>query len=268
MAIHDARDFFFSVPVHPDDRRFLAFVEPNSERIWRWKALPFGVATAPYYASSFRFSEKIADLLRQQGHKILVYCDDWITFGDTEEECTVSARALEAMLADIGISVAPHKVRQPAQRQTWLGIELDTRLGHECFRLPGSRIEAMEEELRQFYVDHAHSSTCEPLRLAALVGRCGFMSQIVEGGRQHLRRLYDELRYAVIDWTTGDVLRCWGSEPIPLTDALWSDLDWWLLNARYVNHTNMKLGDKYVNLFLDGGTDASDWGCGGEVDIN
>ena len=35
MAIHDARDFFFSVPVHPDDRRFLAFVEPNSERIWR-----------------------------------------------------------------------------------------------------------------------------------------------------------------------------------------------------------------------------------------
>ena len=147
-------------------------------------------------------------------------------------------------------------------------MELDTRPGHECFRLPASKIEALEEELRAFYEDHKGKEFCDPLRLATLVGRCGFMSQIVEGGRQHLRRLYNTLRYAVIDWTSGEVLRCWGSEPVPLSATLWADLDWWLLNARYANHTPMKLGDKYVDLFLDGGTDASDWGCGGEIDID
>ena len=103
--------------------------------------MPFGIASAPYYACSF--SEEIAIKMREKGHTVLVYCDDFTTFGDTEADCAASAAALEAMLSEIGISIAPGKVDPPAQTQVWLGIEIDTRPGHECFRLPGSRIVAM-----------------------------------------------------------------------------------------------------------------------------
>ena len=112
MAVHDARDFFFSFPLHPSSRKYLAFEIPCRNGLWRWKGMSFGIASAPYYAC--KFSEEIARKLRAQGHKILVYCNDFISVGDTKAECEATAAALEKILSDLGVSIAPGKVDPPA----------------------------------------------------------------------------------------------------------------------------------------------------------
>ena len=136
-------------------------------------------------------------------------------FGDTETECATAFNALLDMLKDLQVSVAPHKLKFPSQRQTWLGIEIDTREGHACFRVGASRIARMEFEMAQFYTDYRSASHCDPRRLASLIGRCGFLSQIVPDGHVHMRRLYDVSKFATIDWVSGEVLHMWGSKPVP-----------------------------------------------------
>ena len=165
------------------------------------------------------------------------------------------------------MSVAPHKLKPPAQRQTWLGIEIDTRTDHACFRVVASRVLKMEEELQSFIEDFGGKKFCEPRRLATVIGRCGFLSQVVPDGNVHMRRLYDQMKYASVDWMTGEVLHCWGEEPIPLTDELWKDLFWWLRNLRYRNCTPLWL-DGDGRFIVDMGTDASDWDGGGEMEID
>ena len=265
VAVLDARDFFYCVPVAESDRKFLAVRHPEDGRLLRYARLPMGLATSPFVACTF--SEEVASKLRMQGHQVLVYCDDWAVFGETKEKCQAALDALQEMLKELQVSVAPHKLKPPAQRQTWLGIEIDTRTSQACFRVVASRVIKMEEEMEQFKNDYGGKQVCDPRRLASIIGRCGFLSQVVPDGIIHMRRLYDQMKYASVDWVSGEVLHCWGTEPVPLSKELWRDLDWWLRNLRFRNCTPLWL-DGDGRFIIHMGTDASDWGGGGELDIN
>jgi hypothetical protein len=265
IAIADARDFFYAIPVKGSDRRYLAVRHPKDGRLLRYARIPMGLGSAPFVACSF--SEAIAAKLREAGHKVLVYCDDWAAFGDTKLECQLALDALLEMLNDLGVSVAPHKLKFPAQRQTWLGIEIDTRLGHGCFRVTASRVKQMETEMQEFREMYAGKDVCSPRQLASIIGRCGFLSQIIPDGNVHMRRLYDVMKYASVNWVTGEVISMWGAEPVPLTAGLWRDLEWWHKNLRYRNHTPLFMHETSWKIILMG-TDASDWGGGGEIEMD
>jgi hypothetical protein len=201
VAILDARDFFYAIPVATESRKYLGVRHPGDQRLLRYARLPMGLASSPFVACSF--SEEVAKKLRDMGHKVLVYCDDWAVFGDTKVQCQDALNALQSMLAELQLSVPPHKLKAPSQRQTWLGIEIDTRTGHSCFRVVASRILQMEEEFAQFYQDYQGKEEFDPQRLASLIGRCGFLSQVVPDGNTHMRRLCDLMKFASVNWVTG-----------------------------------------------------------------
>jgi hypothetical protein len=116
VAILDARDFFYAIPVEKESRKYLGVRHPGDQRLLRYARLPMGLASSPFVACSF--SEEVAKKLRDMGHKVLVYCDDWAVFGDTKVQCQDALDALQSMLAELQLSVSPHKLKAPSQRQT------------------------------------------------------------------------------------------------------------------------------------------------------
>ena len=303
----DMSDGFWHVPVAEEDKRYMGFVDPGTDeprkgceckcgslkglsglpkmknvprefcscgcdcgrhaRYMRAKALMFGLVSAPYWFS--KFSEGCCAVLRRLGINALAFIDDIALFSDSKAQGDEDLKVVEKMMKDIGVDLAAHKTKPAAQQSTWLGVEVDTREGHECFRLPWSKVSKLQEELRQFKVDYGQTDNewCEPLRLAQVIGRCCFAANVVKGGDTFLRRTYDRLKYACIDWKTGEVFRVWGQEPIQLDTEFWEDLRWWELNLFARNYFPMQVeGD--VRCSLEGYSDASGLGAGASVKMD
>jgi hypothetical protein len=264
-AIYDAQDFFFNVPIHKDDRRFFGVRHPGDGRILRYAKAPFGFVMSPFHGCAF--SEEICVVLRKHGVKCKVFVDDWCILGSSAEQCQEGCDLFERLMKDINCPISPHKTQAPSKVFSWLGVEVDLRKGHMCFRLPGTKLRSIRNALDKFYDEYIDKRFCSPLALATLVGRLAFCSQVLSGGKAFLRRLYDKIKFASIDWRTGEVLKVWGNKPIPLDEEVWDDVTWWRKNVMLRNHTAM-FPDSETRCVLSAGTDASDWGMGGQVTIS
>ena len=64
MSKYDLRDFFWSIPVHPDSRRHLVMRHPGTGRLMWCSALPFGYLDSPRQAC--KVSEALAGEMRKR----------------------------------------------------------------------------------------------------------------------------------------------------------------------------------------------------------
>ena len=80
----DFKDAFFHVPVTPAHRCYLSF--RFSHRYFRFRALPFGLATSPYLFT--RLVKVVGAFARSQGLSLLLYLDDWNISAPSAPACT------------------------------------------------------------------------------------------------------------------------------------------------------------------------------------
>ena len=124
MAKIDIKDAYRIIPVHPEDRPFLAV---------RWRdsvfvdcQLPFGLASAPAIFSAV--GEALEWVLRQRGVRAVIhYVDDFLLLGTQDSsECQQALITTLATCEELGVPIATNKTEGPSTAITFLGIELDS----------------------------------------------------------------------------------------------------------------------------------------------
>ena len=91
----DFKDAYFHIPIHPQSRKYLRFhIQGKS---YQFKALPFGLATAPI---EFTIVVKEVKLLAQaRGIRIHQYLDDWLVRGESYQSCLKQTQDLVSNFA-------------------------------------------------------------------------------------------------------------------------------------------------------------------------
>jgi hypothetical protein len=266
MLAYDLRDFFFSLSLRKGDWHLFGVRHPGTGELLCCSRVPFGYVEAPHVACTV--SEGVANELRRRGVKCLCFVDDFLLrAGDTLEEAYRTAEIFETLMAELGFQWAPHKKVGPSFQVVFLGIEIDTRPEHFCFRLPAKKTLAVLSELDSFLQMRDKGAVeCEASALAGLVGRLAFANNVIPGAQLFLRDLYDALAAAFVCYNHGKPWVRWGAKPIPFTTYMWDDVEWWRAHLVQRNHWGIN-PRSHLRGMVRAGTDASTFQGGGQLSL-
>ncbi|KFW88441.1 hypothetical protein N336_11611, partial [Phalacrocorax carbo] len=133
VIVLDIKDCFFSIPLHPDDRKRFAFTLPAVNRTepgsrWQWTVLPQGMKNSP--AICQRYVASALQQVRQQYQEqiyMIHYMDDVLIAAPTEVLCEQVFADAQRGLAEQSLKVAKAKVqRGPVCRFLGARIEGDS----------------------------------------------------------------------------------------------------------------------------------------------
>jgi hypothetical protein len=181
----DLSDCFLSFDVHPDSRRYLAFELDG--KFYRWKKLPFGLKTSPFWCEEFLHVIDFA--IKARGVHHIRYVDDFLFIGASREEILHAFRVAREVLAAHGLRVNEAKTEGPAQQIVFLGLGLDSVL-QESFVPHDKRSECiglLKSSLRTL----ARGKELTRQAVQSLVGKLSFISAVLPGSRPFFRRLID-----------------------------------------------------------------------------
>ena len=186
LAKLDVKSAYRLLPVHPTDRPLLGVLWRGAQFVDGM--LPFGLRSAPKIFTAV--ADALEWILRQEGVRYIDhYLDDFILYGPAgSDEC---ARQLELTLHvcdRLGVPLATEKLEGPTERLTFLGIEIDTRLG--ILRLPDDKLQRVRHSLDEWESRRA----CTKRELESLIGTLQHACQVVRPGRSFLRRMIDLAR--------------------------------------------------------------------------
>ena len=91
----DLKDTYFHIPIHSQSRKYMRFHVQG--RSYQFKALPFGLSTAPM---EFTVVAKLMAL--QRGKRIHQYLDDWLVRAMTPQTCLMHTQTLVAFCQELG----------------------------------------------------------------------------------------------------------------------------------------------------------------------
>ena len=83
MCKLDLKDAYLSVPINADHRKFLQFQWEGI--VYHYKALPFGLATAPRVFT--KLLKSVLAILRAKGLRLVADLDDMLNVGMNKAEC-------------------------------------------------------------------------------------------------------------------------------------------------------------------------------------
>ena len=264
LLAYDLRDFFFLLQLRRSDWPLFGVRHPGTGEMLCCARVPFGYVEAPHVACAV--SEGVANELRRRGVECLCFVDDFLLKGgDTYQEALQTACVFEELMDELEFQWAPHKKVGPSHQVVFLGIGIDTRPEHFCFRLPVNKTLAVLAELDKFLGMLAEGATeCEAAALAGLVGRLAFANNVVPGAQLFLRDLYDALSAAFVCYSHGKPWVRWGSKPVPFTSYMWDDVRWWRTHLTQRSHWSIS-PRSHLRGMVKAGTDVSTFQGGGQL---
>ena len=107
----DFKDAYFHIPIHSQSRKYMRFhIQGHS---YQFKALPFGLSTAPMEFTVVAKEVKLMAL--RQGIRIHQYLDDWLVRASTLHTCLQHTQTLVTLCQELGWLVNKGKVRTGTQ---------------------------------------------------------------------------------------------------------------------------------------------------------
>ena len=229
----DLRDGFWSTTIRPECRHHLMVSHPSTGRLLRCTSLPFGYSRSPEIFCSV--TEGVAKVFRRRvagmGIHILCYVDDYLVFGDSRDQTQQGLAMLDALLFELGLAWAPHKMRGPCRVIEFLGLLIVNTVDRQCMALTSSRQSRLGTMVSEWMARRPETgrTTAGPRELAKLLGHLVFASEVVPGGRTYMQAMLRQFKGLRVDWLRGTV-RSIHSEsrgPVVLTEGFWRDLVWW-----------------------------------------
>ena len=213
----DLLDAYFHILIHPRDRKWLRFVWRG--RVFQFRALPFGLAPAPW-----TFTKVVRELcifLRQRGVRLKVYLDDWLILASSADLCHRHTQSVLELCTRLGYHLNAGKSDlSPAQQFTFLGILFDTV--HWLVRPADHHVTRLSLCISQLL----HCPSAPAGLLATLLGLMESLAPLIPYGRPRKRALQRAFRARWSQYhQPGDAL-------IPLGPwflqaiAHWLDLSW------------------------------------------
>jgi len=243
----DLQDAYFQIPIHQESRKYLRFTFKG--QVFQFRALPFGLSTAPFIFTQVMGEVKSMAHLR----KILLYLylDDWLVQIANFYMGIHQGRELLSLCQDLGLVINLEKSELlPAQVFDFIGAR---------FNLKDALVLPKEENRRKVLSQigeflSLHSPTAR--RWQSMLGSLTAQFRFVPFGQLHLRPL---------QWHLQDSWDQHAGDPwmrIPITQETQACLEWWISQLSNPQGVPLVSPPSQTLIF----TDASEKGWGAHVD--
>ena len=242
----DFKDAYFHIPIHSQSRKYMRFHLQG--RSFQFKALPFGLSTAPMEFTVVTKEVKLMAL--QKGIRIHQYLDDWLVRASTHYTCLQHTQTLITLCQELGWLVNREKSELvPQQVFNFVGYQFDLKVGR--VRPTEERWQTLTDKIRSILSD----PVCPVRKFMSLIGLLTATEKQVHLGRLHMRPIQWHLKN---NWRVPESLE----KVIPVPKSLHPHLRWWL------EESNVLLGQPLHPLqhALQIFTDASNEGWGAHLD--
>ena len=144
----DFKDAYFHIPIHSQSRKYMRFhIQGQS---YQFKALPFGLSTAPMEFTVVAKEVKLMAL--RQGIRIHQYLDDWLVRASTLHTCLQHTQTLVTLCQELGWLVNREKSElAPKQVFNFVGYQFDLKEGK--VRPTEERWQALTDKIRSMMSD-------------------------------------------------------------------------------------------------------------------
>ena len=240
----DLKDAYFSVNIREESKKFFRFRFNNI--LYQFIGLPQGYKDSPRIFTKVMLP--VLKTLREKGHKLVGYIDDFCVKADTKTACIDSLSTSSKLFDSLGFTVHPEKSQfNPSNSIIFLGFVLDSikmEVGISDEKAQAT-IEIIKEFLEQDVVTIRQLATVVGTLVALDPGNCI--------GSVFWRRLDIEkglkLKTAKGDFDT----------MITISDSARRDLQWWLTN---IQGFSTKVKDRYVDqVSITTDASLSGWGA-------
>ena len=172
----DFKDAYFHIPIHSQSRKYMRFHLQG--RSYQFKALPFGLSTAPMEFTVVAKEVKLMAL--QKGIRIHQYLDDWLVRVSTHHTCLQHTQTLVTLCQELGCLVNKEKSELvPKQVFNFVGYQFDLKEGK--VRPTEERWQALTHTIRSILSD----PLCPVQQFMSLIGLLTATEKQVHLGRLH-----------------------------------------------------------------------------------
>ena len=242
----DLTDAYFHIPIHPRYRKYLRFFFKG--KVYQFRALPFGLSTAPYIFTLVMSEVKV--MIHLKGGQLFLYLDDWLAQIQTYLDGLKESELLQALVMELGLLINREKSELiPSQTFAFIGA---------YFRLDICRVYPKEENLQKLVAklkEFLRLSWATARNFQRLLGTVSSQFRFFPYGRLFLRPLqwhlasqWDQLEGNPQDW-------------IFISPQMKACLRWWLAQTESPVGVPLRLPECSVSSF----TDASEQGWGAHV---
>ena len=208
----DFQDAYFHIPIQEQSRKYLRFHVQG--RTYQFKALPFGLSTAPLEFTVVAKEVKL--MATHKGIRIHQYLDDWLVRAKSRETCLHHTQVLIKMCQNLGWLVNLEKSElEPKQIFDFVGYQFDLRYGR--VRPTPDRWQSLQDKIQLLLSLPA----CLVRQFMSLIGLLTATEKQVHLGRLHMRPIQWHLKN---NWRVPESLE----KIIPLPRSLHPHLQWWL----------------------------------------
>ncbi len=243
----DVKDAYLHVPIRPSDRKYLKFAFEG--KVYQFKVLPFGVATAPYVFT--RIVRAMAAKCRMAGIQFHHYIDDWLIVADSPQQATDQAGFVLRLATSLGwIPNWAKSQLVPTQTFEYVGVQYDLSMG---VALPPQKRVIKTIQLIKVMIDRRSVTARQTL---SLIGLLASMEKQVPFGRCFMRPIQWCL---ALQWR---ILTDPLDRMVSLDASAIEAMRWWLVPANL--YRGMPLREFLPDRTLF--TDASQIGWGAHTD--
>ena len=172
--------------VDPTDWPLLGF--KHRDRVYMDLCPPFGLRTSALFMQ--RTSEAITYIHGKAGYYTRPYLDDFGGAESSEGRATSALESLQAIMKELGIQEAVHKVCPPAQTMVWLGILFNSI--EMTMRIPDEKMAEIKTTLKSW-----EGKTRATMReIQQLMGLLNFVASVSPPARIFTNRMFEGLREA------------------------------------------------------------------------
>ena len=239
----DFKDAYFHIPIQEQSRKYLRFHIQG--RTYQFKALPFGLSTAPMEFTVIAKEVKLMAIHR--GIRIHQYLDDWLVRATSYQACLKDTQILVKMCQDLGWLVNLEKSElEPKQIFDFVGYQFDLRSGR--VRPTPDRWKSLQDKIQELLALQA----CPVRQFMSLIGLLTATEKQVHLGRLHMRPIQWHLKN---NWRVPESLE----KLIPLPKSLHPHLKWWLEESNVLQGQPLHPIKHALQIFTDASKEG--WGA-------
>jgi len=165
--------FFFSIPIHPNHKKFLRFI--FKEKTHQFNCLPFSLSSAPWVFT--KTLKPALAILREKGVCLIAYIDNILILAESRELILDHVTGIRYLLECLGFIVNTKKsILNPTQVIQFLGLSVDS-IAMEV-KLPPIKLKQIRADARKL----ARQETVSTHMLAQLLGKMNATNCVLPPG--------------------------------------------------------------------------------------
>ena len=211
---------------------------------YQFKALPFGLSTAPMEFTMVAKEVKLMAL--QRGIRIHQYLDDWLVRATSHQTCLQHTQTLVALCRELCWLVNKKSELVPKQVFNFVGYQFDLREGK--VRPTSERWQTLTDKI----VSILSGPVCPVWQFMSLIGLLTATEKQVHLGRLHMRPIQWHVKN---NWRILESLE----KVIPVPRSLHPHLKWWLEESNVLSGQPLHPLKHALQIFTDASKEG--WGA-------